>query len=195
VDPRVARKHGESGNDFEGGIASVTRRRKTRFRLAQRPVLFGVAIGALFGVWNITYSLLFPLADDTVVVLLVHYGLMFALWGLAGFAAYRSTGHWFDAVKAAVIVAVVTQLVFGAANMIRVNLLLGTLGERADWQNMVARYQASEFESFRAFVNYDYAKQILPKLAAIAIIGSMCGLLGSGIASVQTVFRRAASNR
>src|SRR5688572_16169504 len=138
-------------------------------RWARRPVAFGLAVGALFGVWNIAFSLLFPLADDTAFVLLIHYGLMFALWGVAGFATYRSTGHWFDAVKAAVIVAVVTQLVFGTANMVRVNLLLGTLGERADWQNMVARYQASEFESFRAFVNYDYAKQIVPKLAAIAI--------------------------
>lgn len=107
------------------------------------PVLFGVILGVLFGVWNIAYSLLFPVAEDTVFALLSFYGPMFVMPGVAGFAAFRATGQWLEAIKAAVTVGVVTQLVFGTANMLRVNLLLDTLSQRSDWQNSLRGFGAA----------------------------------------------------
>lgn len=148
------------------------------------PFLLGIILGVLFGAWNIAYSLLSPLAEDTVVALLSFYGLMFLMPGIAGFAAFRATGRWLEAIKAAVTVAVVIQVVFGSANMIRVNWLLDTLTQRSDWQNLVARFRSSEFDSFRAFVNYDYAKQTAPKLAAVTLIGAVLGILGGLFATL-----------
>jgi hypothetical protein len=55
--------------------------------------LLGITLGVLFGAWNIAYSLLLPLAEDTVVALLSFYGLMFLMPGIAGFAAFRATGR------------------------------------------------------------------------------------------------------
>lgn len=148
------------------------------------PFLFGIILGVLFGAWNIAYSLLLPLAEDTVVAVFSFYGLMFLMPGIAGFAAFRATGRWLEAIKAAVTVAVVIQVVFGGANMIRVNLLLDTLTQRSDWQHLVARFRSSEFDSFRAFVNYDYAKQTAPKLAAVTLIGAVFGILGGLFATL-----------
>lgn len=150
-----------------------------------RPILFGIIVGMVFGVWNIAYSLLVPLAEDTVFALLTFYGPMFLMPAVAGFVAFRATGRWLEVIRAALTVAVVTQLVFGAANMLRVNLLLDTLRERSDWQNLVARFRNSDFESFRAYVNYDYAKQVVPKLLVVSLIGAMCGMLGGVFATFR----------
>jgi hypothetical protein len=37
-------------------------------------------VGLLFGSWNVLYSWLFPLADDTAIALLAFYGPMFLVW-------------------------------------------------------------------------------------------------------------------
>lgn len=160
--------------------------RKALSLLLGSPVLFGIILGTLFGVWNLAYSLLVPLAEDTAFALLTFYGPMFLMPAVSGFVAYRATGRWLEVIKAALTVAVVTQLVFGAANMLRVNLLLDTLSQRSDWQNLVARFRNSDFESFRAYVNYDYAKQVVPKLLVVSMIGAVCGMLGGAVA---TLFR------
>jgi len=55
-----------------------------------------------------------PLADDDAGALLLFYGPMFVIWGLAGFVAARRTGRIVGAVKVAAIVAFVTFIVFDA---------------------------------------------------------------------------------
>jgi hypothetical protein len=46
-------------------------------KIAHRPLHFGFLIGILFGSWNVLYSWLFPLADDTPTALLAFYGPIF----------------------------------------------------------------------------------------------------------------------
>ena len=43
---------------------------------------------------------------------------------------------------------------FDVLNLVRVNLFLYYLTGRADWQSMMARFRASEFDSVRAFVTH-----------------------------------------
>ena len=165
--------------------------RQTLTRIIRNPARFGIVTGLLFGLWNLGAALLYPLAEDSVTALLSFYGPMFFMPSVAAFAVFRSASRWRDAIKAAVIVGVISQLIFGALNLIRVNLLLETLAQRSDWQFLVASYQTGSSESFRTFVNFHYAQQTVPKLAAVTVIATVCGILGAALA---TLLRRPASS-
>jgi hypothetical protein len=69
------------------------------------PVLLGLILGAGFGLWNLVATRLNPLADDDLVPLLVFYGPMFTIWGIAGFGAARRNGWLLDAVRVGATVA------------------------------------------------------------------------------------------
>jgi hypothetical protein len=111
----------------------------------------GVLLGIGFGLWSYVATQLDPLAEDTPGALLLFYGPMFASWGLVGFVATRRTGRVLDGVKAGAAVAFVTFVVLFLAVILRVNLFLETMTQRPDWQNMMARFQVSGFESLRAW--------------------------------------------
>jgi hypothetical protein len=116
-------------------------------QLANSPIALGALLGAIFGAWDILVTAVDPLADDTPAALFIFYGPMFTAWGLAGFAAARRSGRLTRGGKAGGIVALVTFVVFWIANLARVNLFLNAMGGRADWQNLVVRFQTSGFES------------------------------------------------
>ena len=141
-------------------------------------VLIGVLLGAGFGVWNLLSSLLDPLAEDTIPALLLFYGPMFATWGATAFAASRRTGRVTDGIKAGATVAFVSFFVFDLAVILRVNLFLGFLTERLDWQNLMLRFHASEFESLRMFINYHYVTQAPFKILVATTIGAITGVIG-----------------
>jgi hypothetical protein len=61
-------------------------------------------------------------------------------------------------------------------------LFLHELTGRTDWQSMMARFRASEFESLRRFVNLDYLAAAPLKLAVSSAIGAVTGLLGGSMA-------------
>ena len=152
-------------------------------------VTLGLVIGAVFGVWNLLYTLLAPWADDTVPALLVFYGPMFTMWGFAGLAAYRRTGRFIDAIKSGVVVAAMTHMVFYLIALLRVNLFLDTISQRPDWQTLIRTFQGSGFESFRAFVNYSYAQQFVPKLVVSITIGAITGAFGGAAGKLSCAFR------
>lgn len=147
-------------------------------------VVPGVILGTVFGVWNIVVTRLDPLADDTPGALLWFYGPMFTAWGVAGFGAARRNGRLIDAAKAGATIAFVTFVVFWIANLVRVNLFLETVRYRDDWQGLVVRYQASGFESFRAFANYDYLIGAPLTLIVPSVVGATTGLIGGLFANV-----------
>jgi hypothetical protein len=119
----------------------------------RRFVILGLVLGASFGLWDLIVTLLDPLAEDDPRALLLFYGPMFAIWGLAGFVAARRTGRIVEGVKVAAIVAFVTFVVFDLAAIVRVNLFLDALTHRSDWQNLLVRFQASGFTSLRLYAN------------------------------------------
>ena len=138
----------------------------------------GVLLGAGFGVWNLFSSLLDPLAEDTIPALLLFYGPMFGTWGATAFAASRRTGRIMDGITAGATVAFVSFLVFDVAVILRVNLFLGSLTERLDWQNLMLRFHSSESESLRTFINYYYMTQSPFKILVATTIGAVTGLIG-----------------
>ena len=160
-------------------------------QLAKSPIALGALLGAVFGAWDILVTAVDPLADDTPTALLMFYGPMFTTWGLAGFASTRRSGRVTQGGKVGGTVAFVTFVVFWIANLVRVNLFLNTIRHRADWQNVVARFQTSGFESFRAFANYDYLSGAPFKIFVAAAIGTVMGLIG-GLCGM--VFHRRSNN-
>jgi hypothetical protein len=147
-------------------------------RLADGVVL-GALLGTGFGVWNLIGTWIDPLEDDTIAALLTFYGPMFAAWGIAGFVAARRSGRIVDGIRFAAAVAFGTFAVFVAVNLVRINLFFDAVLERADWQNMVARFRASGAGSLRAAINYNYVADAPFKILVASLIGAATGLVGA----------------
>jgi hypothetical protein len=151
----------------------------------RKMVTLGVLLGIGFGLWNLMATRLAPLAADSPAALLVFYGPMFAMWGLAGFGSSRRTGRLWDAVRVGAVLAFVTFVVFSFAVIVRVNLFLDALSQRSDWQNLMGRFQASGFESLRAYANYVYLTGAPFKILVASIIGAGTGLVGGIFGSLS----------
>ena len=161
---------------------NLTNRAKRQVFSVVPGVMLGVMLGATFGAWNLLVTLFDPLADDTPLALLTFYGPMFAAWGFASFAAARRGGRIVDGMKTGAIVGFVTILVFTFANLVRVNLFLDSIQNRLDWRNMMVRFHDSDFDSLRAFVNYEYMTGFWLKVLVGALIGATVGLVAGGAA-------------
>jgi hypothetical protein len=57
-------------------------------------------------------------------------------------------------------------------------MFLDALTQRSDWQNLLVRYQASGFQSLRAYANYEYITGSPFKILVATIIGGVTGLIG-----------------
>jgi len=146
--------------------------------------MLGLTLGVGFGVWNLVETWMNPLSDDSPVALLEFYGPMFTIWACASFVAARRSSCIWDGVKVGAAVAFVTFLVFDLAVIVRVNLFLEALRERADWQDMMARFQASGSRSLRGFVNTAYLAGAPFKIFVASLIGAVMGLVGGFFGSL-----------
>jgi hypothetical protein len=160
-----------------------------RSTLIESPLLVGILVGVTFGAMNLLVTWLFPLADDTPGALLLFYGPMFVLWALAAFRATRRSGRFLSGVTTGILVAFATFAVFDLMVILRVNLFLNEITGRADWRNMLWRFQASGFDSLRAFVNLEYIKGAPLKIGVASAIGAFMGVVG-GIVGSLTVGRQ-----
>jgi hypothetical protein len=150
----------------------------------RRIFALGLLLGAGFGLGNLIATRVDPLAEDSPMALLVFYGPMFAIWGLAGFGASRRTGRLLDAVKVGATVAFGTFVVLVFVRIVGVNLFLDTTSQRSDWQNLLVRFQASGFESLRVYANYEYVIGAPFKIVVASIIGAGTGLVGGFFGSL-----------
>jgi hypothetical protein len=142
------------------------------------PVRVGIVVGILFGSWNVLYSWLYPLADDTPAALLAFYGPMFFVWAAAAFVATRRTGNIVTGATTGAVVAFVTFCVYDLLVVLRVNLFLKELTGRADWQNLMSQFRTSGYESLRTFVNVENIKGAPLKIGVASVIGAVMGLIG-----------------
>jgi uncharacterized membrane protein (DUF485 family) len=154
-------------------------------RLTDRPLLFGVGLGLVFGVVDLLLTWVQPLADDSIPALLQFYGPMFAAWAFAAFRAVRRSGRLSTGITTGLVVAFGTFSVFYVLNLLRVNLFLGELTERADWQNMMRRFRASDLASLRVFVNVEYLRGAPFKIGIASAIGAIMGLAGGTIGRLK----------
>ena len=142
------------------------------------PLLLGFALGLAFGIVDVLFTWIDPLSDDSIPALLRFYGPMFFMWAFASFRAARRSGRLAAGITTGCLVAFGTFSVFCALNLLRVNLFVAELTARADWQNMMQRFRASEFDSLRSFVNSEYLKGAPFKIGMASVIGAAMGLVG-----------------
>ena len=155
-----------------------------RSRFADNALVLGIIVGLTFGAMDLIVTWLFPLADDTPGALLTFYGPMFVLWTLAAFRATRRSGRFLSGVTTGMLVAFATFVVFDLMVILRVNLFLSEITGRADWRNMMWRFQVSGFDSLRTFVNVDYIKGAPLKIGMASAIGACMGVVGGIIGSL-----------
>jgi hypothetical protein len=162
-------------------------------RFVRSPPGIGVLLGVLFGSWNVLYSWLYPLADDTPGALLAFYGPMFGVWAVASFLAARRTGKVSSGIATGALVAFVTFCIYDLLVVVRVNLFLDELTGRADWQNLMAQFRASGYESLRAFVNVENVKGAPLKIGVASAIGAVMGVIGGALGRLSQGPRAAAA--
>jgi hypothetical protein len=90
------------------------------------------------------------------------------------------------------VVAFATFCIYNLLVLVRVNLFLGELTGRADWQNLMAQFKASGYESLRTFVNLENIKGAPFKIGVASTIGAAMGLIG-GVLS-RLVHERSANS-
>jgi hypothetical protein len=147
------------------------------WRAVRLPLLVGLALGAALGATMLIDTARQPLAEDDGQTMIVAAGMVLLLWSAAALAATWRTRRMSDAVKAGVILGVVTLLVFQLAAIVRINVFLDAIQYRDDWHNLLLRYSQSGFHSLRAYANYEYVVTVTPLLIG-AIGGSISGTLG-----------------
>jgi hypothetical protein len=65
--------------------------------------------------------------------------------------------------------------------LVRVNLILTELTGRADWQHLMARFNASGYENLRTFVNVENIQGAPLKMGVATLIGALLGILGGAV--------------
>jgi hypothetical protein len=147
-------------------------------RFSNNPLLLGLLIGLVFGAVNLVFTWLAPLEDDTPGVLLRAFGPMFFLWTFASFRAARRHGKLLSGVATGLIVAFATISVFAVLNFVRFHVFLSDLTGRADWQGMMARFRASDYNSLRTFVTLESIKAAPVMIGVGSVIGTVMGVIG-----------------
>jgi hypothetical protein len=147
-------------------------------RYLKNALRVGLFLGLIFGVVNLIFSWLFPLLDDTKAVLLSFWGPMFFAWAVASFRAARRQGQLLPGVATGLIVAFTAICVFNILNLLRFHLFLNELTGRADWQGMMQRFRASDYDSLRTFVTLETIKATPLMLGVATAIGAVMGLVG-----------------
>jgi hypothetical protein len=149
-------------------------------RFSKGLVLAGFVVGSGFGAVDLFLTWLDPVQDESPGALLLFYGPMFMSWAVAAFVVARRAGRVSSGVVGGMVVAFATSVMFVMVNLVRVNLFLDQLVNRADWQNMMMRFRASG-EALRLFVNVDYLRGAPFKIAVGIAIGALMGAAGSSV--------------
>jgi hypothetical protein len=149
-----------------------------RLKLTERPAFLGLFLGLSFGLCDLIWTRLNPLAEDTAAALLAFYGPMFAAWAVTSFVATRRTGRIWEGIKTGTVVAFATFCVLDLMVILRANVFLNELRGRSDWRALMARFQESGFDSLRAYINYHYLSQAPFKILVASAIGACMGVLG-----------------
>jgi len=154
-----------------------------RMTFVTRPVVYGLVLGTVLGVWILLNTAVAPLPEDTGFAVGAMFGIVFLALAVPGFAVRRRGGRFADALEAGAIAGAITFALFLLLGILRVNLFLDAI-RRSDWQNLVTDYARSDFQSLRAYANYVYAKQIVVFPVVGVVAGAISGSLGGLLASI-----------
>ena len=111
------------------------------------------------------------------------FGIVFLALAVPGFAARGRGGHFVDAIEAGAIAGAITFALFLLFGILRVNLFLDMIRDRSDWENLVADFGRSGFQSSArtetTFTRKGSSSSRSSASSAQPISGSLGGLLAS----------------
>ena len=149
----------------------------------------GFSLGLIFGVVNLMISWRFPLLEDTKGVLLSFWGPMFFTWAFASYRAARRHAQLLSALTTGLVVAFATICVFDILNLLRFHVFLNVLTARSDWEGLMQRFRASDYDSLRTFVTLETIT-VTPLMIAIgSVIGAAMGVLGGAMGLLSLEWR------
>ena len=152
-------------------------------RISVMPVaLLGLFLGLSFGTWNLLWTYLYPLSDDSIGALVSFYGPMFMAWGITGFYFTRRSRRLSDGVAAGMVVAFATFVALDLMVIARANIFLNDLVGRSDWRELMERFPSSGFENLRVYINWHYVTQAPVKILTALTIGAVVGTAGATLA-------------
>jgi len=149
-----------------------------------RPWMWGALLGAGLGVANLVTTARTPLTDDDAAGMLGWVLALLTAWTAIGYTAGRQHGLR-HAVVAGLVVGTVTLALFNAANYVRVIVFVEQIQYRADWVNLMARFQASGATNLRWFAVGDYVIPTLEMTALGGLAGAVCGFTGGVLGSAR----------
>ena len=155
------------------------------FSARMSPARLGLIIGITFGAWNLLWTWLRPLADDSIPALLAFYGPMFFAWGVASYFAAAPSGSVRRGALSGMVVAFTTFCALDLMVIARANIFLNDLAGRPDWRALVDRFDGSGFDSFRTYINWHYITQAPNKIVVATLIGTAVGAIGGGLAAAR----------
>jgi len=150
-----------------------------------RPWMWGGILGFTLGAANLIGTALWPLADDTPVLMLSLLTIVLAALILIGAAAARERQRLWDGVLAGAMASLLAAVFVSTANHIRVTLFVDVLQHRDDWTGLMARFHASGQTDLRAFVSHEYWAGEVSGLLGSMTVGAICGALGAAINSAR----------
>jgi hypothetical protein len=150
--------------------------------LTWSPWLIGIVVGFVFGAVDLLITWIAPLQADSLGALLRFYGPMFLVWTIVAHRAAWASRRPAQGVAAGTVAALATFGMFAAFNFLRINLFLGQLTARADWQDLMIRFQTSGSRSLRLFVNLDFLRGTPLKIAAATAVGAVFASVGAALA-------------
>ena len=168
--PRLGEK--AAGRWYRRQVAALV------WREVRLPLLVGVTVGSIMGLANLIDTFRRPLSDDTPAMLIAAMASVLVVWAAVAMVATWRTRRLDQAMWCGAIQGIATFAMFHLAAIARLNLFLGAIQSREDWQGLLARFSDSGFHSLRAFANYEYVL-IAPLVIAIgALVGWIAGLAG-----------------
>jgi hypothetical protein len=145
------------------------------------PLVWGLLIGVVLGTWQLLDTAAEPLAEDTPAAMIGIVGTMLLSWTLASMVAALPSRRFTRALVAGIIAGVATMAVIDFTSILRVNLFLDEIRYRDDWVNLMTRFEASGFQSLRAYANWEYVRGTPMVLGLGALAGGVCGAVAGMI--------------
>jgi hypothetical protein len=145
------------------------------------PIAWGLAVGVVLGTLQLVNTARAPLADDDAGGMLFMAAVIVLLWTSISVATSFPTCRFRDAVVAGMLAGLATMAVFDATSILRVNVFLDRIRYRDDWVNLVARFDASNAPTLRAYANWEYVRGTPTVLAIGVVAGGLCGALAGVI--------------
>jgi len=144
-----------------------------------RPWMWGGLLGFTLGAANLIGTALWPLAEDTPLLMITLLAIVLGSLTLIGAAAARQRQRVSAGIVAGAMAALVAAVFVSTANHLRVTMYVDVLQQRDDWVGLMQRFHASGQTDLRAFASHEYWSGEVRGLLGSMTVGAMCGAIGA----------------